>query len=104
LAEIFFCCGKLYCTDPYSLYRFGTKIEVIFGTDFEADFSFLFTVFGPYGIVHTVDCGNMKMRQKRSDNGTVLAWKTRQIFVGQFLCCEVFSLAGNVILLLFVLS
>jgi hypothetical protein len=41
------------------------------------------------------------MRQKRLDNGTVLAWKTRQISVGQIWCCEVFSLAGNVDLLLF---
>jgi hypothetical protein len=30
----------------------------------------------------------------------VLEWKTRQISVGQIWCCEVFSLAGNVILLL----
>jgi hypothetical protein len=37
---------------------------------------------------------------KRSDNGTILARKTWQIFVGQILCCEVFSLVGNVILLL----
>jgi hypothetical protein len=39
--------------------------------------------------------------QKRLDNGTVLAWKMRQISVGQIWCCEVFSLAGNVDLLLF---
>jgi hypothetical protein len=38
---------------------------------------------------------------KRSNSGTVLAWKTKQIFVGQIWCCEVFSLAGNVDLLLF---
>jgi hypothetical protein len=37
---------------------------------------------------------------KRRDNGTVLARKMRQIFVGQIWCCEVFSLAGNVVLLL----
>jgi hypothetical protein len=43
LAEIFFCCGRPYCTDPYSPvqpYRFGTKIEEISGMDFEADFCF----------------------------------------------------------------
>ena len=38
--------------------------------------------------------------RKRLDSGTVLAWKTRQIYVGQIWCCEVFSLAGNVVLLL----
>jgi hypothetical protein len=39
--------------------------------------------------------------QKRLDSGTVLAQKTRHISVGQIWCCEVFSLAGNVDLLLF---
>jgi hypothetical protein len=38
LAEIFFCCGRTYCTDPYNLYKsiqsiqsygFGTKIEKV---------------------------------------------------------------------------
>jgi hypothetical protein len=42
-----------------------------------------------------------KVIQKRSDRGMVLAWKMRQISVGQIWCCEVFSLARNVDLLLF---
>jgi hypothetical protein len=35
--------------------------------------------------------------RKRLYNNTVLARKTRQIYVGQIWCYEVFSLAGNVI-------
>jgi hypothetical protein len=38
--------------------------------------------------------------RKRRDSGKILAWKTRQISVGQIWCCEVFSLARNVVLLL----
>jgi hypothetical protein len=37
---------------------------------------------------------------KRQDSGTILARKTGQISVGPIWCCEVFSLAGNVILLM----
>jgi hypothetical protein len=39
--------------------------------------------------------------RRRMYSNTVLTWKTRQISVGQIWCCEVFSLAGNVVLLLF---
>jgi hypothetical protein len=39
--------------------------------------------------------------RRRSYNNTILAWKMRRIFVGQIWYCEVFSLAGNVVLLLF---
>jgi hypothetical protein len=37
---------------------------------------------------------------KRLDSIIVLARKTREIYVGQIWCCEVFSLARNVVLLL----
>jgi hypothetical protein len=39
--------------------------------------------------------------QSRSYNSTDLAHFSRQNLVGLFWCCEVFSLAGNVYLLLF---
>jgi hypothetical protein len=70
-------------------------------TDFEADFNFLFVVYGAYGIVCTTNCGHEKRGKRRLYNSTVLAQKMRQISVGQIWCCEVFSLAGNVGLLLF---
>jgi hypothetical protein len=61
-AELFFCCGRPYCTDPYSpynfiqLYGFGTEIEAVLGTIFKVDFRILFVVSGPYGTVRTTDC------------------------------------------------
>jgi hypothetical protein len=43
-------------------------------TDFEVDFYFLFTVFGSYGTVCTVDCGHekrgMEEAGQRYDFGT----------------------------------
>jgi hypothetical protein len=106
LAEIFFCCGMPYCTDPYSLYDslqsvqpygFGMEIEANFGTVFEAIFRFSVVVLGrtEESVQWTVGMENEV--RKRRDSGTVLAQKTRQIFVGQIWCCEVFSLAGNVV-------
>jgi hypothetical protein len=62
-AELFFYCGRPYCTDPYSPhnpYRFGMEIEAVLGTVFEADFRFLFAVSWPYGTVRTVDCWHGK--------------------------------------------
>jgi hypothetical protein len=38
--------------------RVGTKIEVVFGTFFEADFKLLVDVSGPYGTIRTTDCGH----------------------------------------------
>jgi hypothetical protein len=52
--------------DPYSLYksvqpyRFGIEIEAASGTYFKENFNFLFTIYGPYGTVHTTDCGHGK--------------------------------------------
>jgi hypothetical protein len=40
LAEIFFCCGRSYCTDPYDsvqLYEFGHENRCISGMIFEVD-------------------------------------------------------------------
>jgi hypothetical protein len=48
-----------------------------------------------------LNAGTENEVRRRPYNSTVLAQKTRQIFVGQIWCCEVFSLAGNVVLLLF---
>jgi hypothetical protein len=69
--KFFFCCGRSYCTDPYSpygyvqSYGFGTEIEAIFGTVLEAIFRFSVVVFGPYETVRTVDCGHEKTRYIR---------------------------------------
>jgi hypothetical protein len=52
--------GSVQSVHPYSPYRFGTEIEAIFGTVFEAIFRFSVVVFGPYGTVRTVDCGHGK--------------------------------------------
>jgi hypothetical protein len=57
LVKIFFCCGRPYCTNPYSPYGFGTEIEAILGTVFKAIFRFSMVVFGPYKTVRTADCG-----------------------------------------------
>jgi hypothetical protein len=73
---------------------------VIFGTVFEAIFRFSMVVLGHTEQSVQVTVGTKNEVRKRSDNGTVLARKTRQISVGQIWRCEVFSLAGNVVLLL----
>jgi hypothetical protein len=49
--------------------------------------------------VHVIVGTKNKVR-KRPNSGTILARKTRQISMGQIWYCEVFSLAGNVVLLL----
>jgi hypothetical protein len=41
---------------PYSMYGFGTEIEAILGTVFDADFRILFAVSGPYKTINTTDC------------------------------------------------
>jgi hypothetical protein len=66
LAEIFFYCGRLYYTDPYSpydsvqSYGFGIEIEVIFGTIFEDFFRFSVAIFGPYRTIRTMNYGHEK--------------------------------------------
>ena len=89
-------CAVRVCTT----YEFGTKIEA-----FRAQFSkriskfwWLFMGRTEQSVQLTVCMENEV--QRRSYNNTVLARKTRQISVGQIWCCEVFSLAGNVVLLL----
>jgi hypothetical protein len=52
--------------DLYSPYRFGMEIEAIFGTEIEAIFRFSVAVFGPYGIVRTVDYGHGKRGTKEA--------------------------------------
>jgi hypothetical protein len=87
-------------TIPYSPYRFGTEIKAVLGMVFEADFRFLFAVSGPYGTVRTNDCWHRKrgmeevVQQYRFDTFFEIE------FLGLFWCCEVFSLTGNVYLLL----
>jgi hypothetical protein len=61
-------------------YGFGMEIEVIFGMDFEADFSFLFAIFGLYEAFRTVDCGHGK--QGRKGQTAVRFWHGKQ---GRFL-------------------
>jgi hypothetical protein len=103
LAEIFSCCGRPYCTDPYSPcspYGFGSENRGNFGTIFEAVSRFLWLFLGRTEHSVHVTVGKENEVRKRPDSGTVLAQKTRQISVGQIWCCEVFSLAGNVVLLL----
>jgi hypothetical protein len=59
LAELFFCCGRPYCTDPYSPYstvRIWHKNRGSFGHGFRGRFQILFVVSGPYGTVRTTDC------------------------------------------------
>jgi hypothetical protein len=66
-AEIFFCCGRSYCTDPYDsvqTYRFGKEIKVIFGTIFAVVFRLSVAVFGPYRTVRSCDCGHEKQGMK----------------------------------------
>jgi hypothetical protein len=79
----------------------GTEIEAIFGTVFEAVSRFLWLFLGRTKQSIQVTVGTENEVRKRSDNDTVLERKTRQISVGQIWCCEVFSLVGNVDLLLF---
>jgi hypothetical protein len=61
-AKLFFCCGRLYCTDPYSVYNFvhflqiWHKIEAVLDMIFEVDFQILFIVSGSYGTICTTDC------------------------------------------------
>jgi hypothetical protein len=86
---------------PYSQYGFGTEIEAVLGTIFEADFRFLFVVSGPYGTVRTTDCWHKNRGTEEVVQQYGFGTKTRQNLVGLFWCCEVFSLAGNVYLLLF---
>jgi hypothetical protein len=110
LAEIFFCCGRPYCTNLYSpydsiqfveSYGFGTKIEAFRARILRqiSIFCSLFLGRMEQSVHPTVGTKNEVLR--RSYNSTVLARKTRQISVGQISCCEVFSLVGNVVLLFF---
>jgi hypothetical protein len=64
-AELFFCCGRPYYTDLYSLYnfiqfvlpyRFGMEIEAVLGTVFKVDFKLMFIVSKPYGTFCTANC------------------------------------------------
>jgi hypothetical protein len=79
LLKYFFCCGRPYCTDPYSPYDSIQSIRIwhgnrgISGMDFEVDFCFLFVVFVPYGTVRTADYGHGKRGRRRPYSGTVLA-------------------------------
>jgi hypothetical protein len=52
--------GSYSSYDSVQSVRIWHEIEAALGTDFEADFSFLFTVSGPYGTVRTTDCGHEK--------------------------------------------
>jgi hypothetical protein len=99
--NFFFCCRRPYCTDPYSLYGFGTKIKVASSMDFKADFIFLFIFLGRMEESIKLTMGIENEVWRWLYNSTILAWKMRQISVGQIWCCEVFSLAGNVVFLLF---
>jgi hypothetical protein len=62
--ELFFCCGRSYYTNSYRSYSvynsvqsygFGTEIEIVLGTDFEAKVIFMFIVYGSYKTMHTID-------------------------------------------------
>jgi hypothetical protein len=57
LAEIFFCCGRLY--------GFGIEIEAIFWHSFRGDFHIFNGCFGSYRTVCTMGCGHEKMRYGR---------------------------------------
>jgi hypothetical protein len=63
-----------------------------------SDFRWLFLGHTKQSVQWTVGMKNEV--RKRQDSGTILAWKMRQIFVGHIWCCEVFSLARNVVSLL----
>jgi hypothetical protein len=70
-----------------------------------AQFSRQFSYFRWLFLGHTKQSvqwtvGTKNEVRKRQGSGTVLAQKMRQIYVGQIWCCEVFSLVGNVVLLL----
>jgi hypothetical protein len=81
-------------------YGFGMEIEA-----FQAQFSrgiseFLWLFLGRTKQSVKLTVGMENEVRRRSYSNTILAWKTRQIYVGQIWCREVLSLAGNVILLL----
>jgi hypothetical protein len=64
------------CQCPYSRQIWHGN-QGISGMDFETDFCFLFVILGPYGTVHTADCGHGKRGRRRSYSSTVLARKMR---------------------------
>jgi hypothetical protein len=71
------------------------------GTVFEADFRFFVVVWVVLEQSVQLTVGMEIEVQYSPYSSTDLAQKTRQNLVGLFWCCEVFSLAGNVYLLLF---
>jgi hypothetical protein len=82
-------------------YGFGTEIEAFLARFSRQISDFLWLFLGRTEQSVQLTVGTENEVQKRPYNSTVLARKTRQISVGQIWCCEVFSLAGNVDLLLF---
>jgi hypothetical protein len=103
VAEIFFCCGRPYCTDLYSPNNSTDLAQK--SRQFWARFSRLFLDFYLFlcrmeqSIQLTV--GTKIKVQYNPYSSTDLAWKSRQNLVALFWCREIFSLARNVYLLLF---
>jgi hypothetical protein len=87
--------------DPYSLYGFGMEIEAFQARFFRRISKFLWLFLGCIEQSVQLTVGTKNEVRRRPYNSTVLARKMRQIYVGQIWCYEVFSLVGNVVLLLF---
>jgi hypothetical protein len=115
----FFCYGRLYCTDPYSPYSrtnpynyvqsvqpyiFGTKIEASLGTNFEADFRFLFAISGLYKTVYTYDCWHGNRGTKEAVQQYEFGTKTEAEFIGTVLVLRYFPWLEICICCSFVLS
>jgi len=103
-AELFFCYGRPYCTDSYSLYSHtdltwkSRRIRARISRQI-LDSCSLFPGRMEQSVQLTV--GTENEVQKRPYSNTDLARFLRQNLFGLFWCCEVFSLARNVYLLLF---
>jgi hypothetical protein len=87
--------------DSVQSYGFGTKIKAFWARFSRQIFHFYSLFLGHTKQPVQWTIGTKNEVRRSSYNNTDLAHFSRQILVGLFWCCEVFSLAGNVYLFLF---